>query len=118
MNCYYSNLIEGHNAHPREIDRALADEYSQDPNKRALQKEARAHIEVQRMLDAGTDPQVSPTSAEYLKWLHYEFCSRLPPELLVIRHPTTGRTVELEPGELRDGEVHRWTVLAAAGLSP
>jgi Fic family protein len=105
MNCYYSNLIEGHNTHPREIDRALADDYSPDPTRRALQKEARAHIEVQRMIDAGTDPQVSPTSAEYLKWLHYEFCTRLPPELLVIRHPTTGRTVELKPGELRDGEV-------------
>ncbi len=105
MNCYYSSLIEGHNTHPRDIDRALLDQYSRDPNKRALQKEARAHIEVQRMIDAGSDPQVSPTSAEYLKWLHYEFCSRLPPELLVIQHPTTGRTVELKPGELRDGEV-------------
>lgn len=105
MNCYYSNLIEGHNTHPREIDRALADEYSPDPNKRALQKEARAHIEVQRMIDAGADPQLSPTSTDYLKWIHYEFCRRLPPELLLVRHPTTGRTVELEPGKLRDGEV-------------
>ena len=25
MNCYYSNLIEGHNTTPREIERALAD---------------------------------------------------------------------------------------------
>ena len=24
MNCYYSNLIEGHDTHPRDIDRALA----------------------------------------------------------------------------------------------
>src|SRR2546429_233072 len=24
MNCYYSNLIEGHNTRPREIDRALS----------------------------------------------------------------------------------------------
>jgi hypothetical protein len=31
MNCYYSNLIEGHNTHPRDIDRALNDEYSKDP---------------------------------------------------------------------------------------
>lgn len=23
MNCYYSNLIEGHDTHPRDIDRAL-----------------------------------------------------------------------------------------------
>ena len=24
VNCYYSNLIEDHNTHPRDIDRALA----------------------------------------------------------------------------------------------
>lgn len=30
MNCYYSNLIEGHNTHPRDIDRSLAADYS-DP---------------------------------------------------------------------------------------
>ena len=27
MNCYYSNLIEGHNTLPRDIERALAHEY-------------------------------------------------------------------------------------------
>ena len=105
MNCYYSNLIEGHNTHPRDIDRAMADDYSRDPNKRALQKEARAHIEVQRMIDAGQDPQDSPISTRYLKWLHYEFCRRLPEELLVLRHPRTGQEVAIKPGELRDGEV-------------
>ena len=47
MNCYYSNLIEGHNTHPRDIDRALAHaDYSADPEKRILQQEAVAHIEV------------------------------------------------------------------------
>lgn len=48
-NCYYSNLIEGHNTHPRDIDRALNNEYSKDPKRRNLQIEARAHIEVQRI---------------------------------------------------------------------
>jgi hypothetical protein len=45
---YCSNLIEDHNTHPRDIDRALNDEYSKDPKRRELQLEARAHIEVQR----------------------------------------------------------------------
>ena len=67
MNCYYSNLIEGHNTHPREIDRALADDYSPDPTRRVLQKEARAHIDVQRMIDTGEAPADAPTSARYLK---------------------------------------------------
>src|SRR5262245_39873427 len=36
MNCYYSNLIEGHNTHPIDIERALRDDYSHDPRKRDL----------------------------------------------------------------------------------
>src|SRR5271165_5465925 len=53
MNCYYSNLIEGHDTHPVEIERALKNDYSQDARKRDLQLEAKAHIEVQRWIDAG-----------------------------------------------------------------
>lgn len=34
MNCYYSNLIEGHDTHPRDIDKALAGDFSKDPEKR------------------------------------------------------------------------------------
>ena len=30
MNCYYSNLIEGHNTHPIDIERALAEDFSAD----------------------------------------------------------------------------------------
>jgi hypothetical protein len=37
MNCYYSNLIEGHDTHPHDIDRALIAGYSANPKKRALQ---------------------------------------------------------------------------------
>ncbi len=62
MNCYYSNLIEGHDTHPHDIDRALIADYSSRPEKRALQLEARAHIEVQRMIDGGQAPNVSPLS--------------------------------------------------------
>jgi hypothetical protein len=40
MNCYYSNLIEGHNTPPRDIDRALKKDYSTDKQTRALQLEA------------------------------------------------------------------------------
>src|SRR6266436_5971590 len=50
MNCYYSNLIEGHNTLPMEIDRALAGDFAEDKKKRDLQLEARAHIEVQRII--------------------------------------------------------------------
>ena len=30
MNCYYSNLIEGHDTHPIDIERALRNDYLQD----------------------------------------------------------------------------------------
>ena len=46
MNCYYSNLIEGHYTHPVDIERALKQDYFQNAQKRDLQLEARAHIEV------------------------------------------------------------------------
>src|SRR5262245_1649667 len=50
MNCYYSNLIEGHDTHPVEIERALKGELSADPAQRDLQLEAQAHIAVQRWI--------------------------------------------------------------------
>ena len=40
MNCYYSNLIEGHNTLPIDIDRALNNELSKEPERRNLQLEA------------------------------------------------------------------------------
>ena len=40
MNCYYSNLIEGHDTHPVDIERALEREYSTDLRRRNLQHEA------------------------------------------------------------------------------
>ena len=105
MNCYYSNLIEGHNTHPCDIDAALADDYSSDPKRRMLQLEARAHIEVQRLIDYGDDPEESPYSAAYIRWVHEEFCRRLPDELLWVENPDTGARARVVPGEFRDGEV-------------
>ncbi len=106
MNCYYSNLIEGHDTHPRDIDRALSHaEYSTDARKRALQLEAVAHIEVQRLIDHHKDLEVETTSAEYLVWLHHEFCKRLPEELLWVENPDTGERLRVIPGALRTGWV-------------
>lgn len=101
MNCYYSNLIEGHDTHPRDIDRALAQDLSAEPQKRALQLEAVAHIEVQRRVDLGYDPTDWPASRAYAEWLHREFCERLPEELLWVENPDTRERLRVEPGELR-----------------
>lgn len=105
MNCYYSNLIEGHDTHPRDIDRALANDFSSEPRKRELQQEAVAHIYVQRLIDEEKDPSVWPATAAYARWLHREFCARLPAEMLWVDHPGTGERVPVLPGELRERDV-------------
>ena len=105
MNCYYSNLIEGHDTHPRDIDRALANDFSPEPKKRNLQQEAVAHIHVQRLIDSGRDPDVWPASAAYASWLHDEFCSRLPPEMLFVTDEKTGERIEIVPGAWRKRDV-------------
>jgi Fic family protein len=49
MNSYYSNLIEGHNTRPKDIERALAGA-ELDPERRPLALEAKAHVEAQRAI--------------------------------------------------------------------
>ncbi|CAB3828029.1 Fic family protein [Achromobacter sp.] len=105
MNCYYSNLIEGHDTHPRDIDRALANDFSTEPRKRDLQQEAVAHIHVQRLIDTGRDPDAWPATAAYASWLHEEFCSHLPPEMLFVTDDRTGARLPIVPGEWRKRDV-------------
>jgi Fic family protein len=104
MNCYYSNLIEGHNTHPVDIERALADDYSADPEKRDLQLEAKAHISVQKWIDDGglNDRATAPDT---ILDLHRRFCDLLPPELLFVKHPNTGEKIPVVPGALREHDV-------------
>lgn len=51
MNCYYSNLIAGHDTHPVDIERAMKEDCSANPDKRNRQLEARAQITVQQGID-------------------------------------------------------------------
>ena len=51
MNTYYSNLIEGHNTRPKDIERALAGQFDMDRERRNLQIEAAAHVRVQAEVD-------------------------------------------------------------------
>lgn len=118
MNCYYSNLIEGHDTHPRDIDRALHQNFSSQPKKRALQLEAVAHIEAQKAIDEGRDDPSGPLTTAYALWLHREFCSRLPDEMLWVEDTHSHRRIRVRPGELRDDEVEvgRHLPPAAAAL--
>ncbi len=104
MNCYYSNLIEGHDTHPVDIGRALKDDYSTDPEKRNLQREAKAHIAVQQWIDDGS-LKGRATAAESIKETHYRFCDLLPDELLWVEYPDTKERVKVIPGEYRERDV-------------
>lgn len=104
MNCYYSNLIEGHNTHPIDIERALDGDYSADPKKRDLQLEAKAHIAVQKWIDQDglTEPSTSPAM---ILEIHRRFCALLPEDLLFVENQETGERLEVVPGELRQRDV-------------
>ena len=104
MNCYYSNLIEGHDTHPVDIERALKGDYSKDARKRDLQLEAKAHIEVQQWIDAGGLKGRSVT-VEGITEVHRRFCELLPADLLSVEDPATREHVTVVPGELRRKDV-------------
>lgn len=100
MNCYYSNLIEGHNTRLRDIPRALAGA-ELDEKSGSLALEARAQFIVQRAIDEmhrnGTLPH--PTSVEFLTWVHKGFNEEMPDEFRIIEHPD-GTNEPIVPGHV------------------
>jgi Fic family protein len=104
MNCYYSNLMEGHDTHPIDIESALKGDYSIDAKKRDLQLEAKAHITVQQWIDGGALRGRAAT-AEAIREIHRRFCDLLPDDLLWIEHPTTKERIKVIPGGLRPIDV-------------
>ncbi len=104
MNCYYSNLMEGHDTHPVDIERALIDDYSADTEKRNLQLEAKAHIAVQQWIDDG-GLRGRATNGAALCEIHRRFCELLPDDLLWVEEPDTGERLRVVPGELRQRDV-------------
>ena len=118
MNCYYSNLIEGHSTHPVEIERALQNEYSQDAGKRDLQLEARAHITVQSWIDSGALRGGRALTSEGICEIHRRFCELLPEDLLWVVEPRTNERLRVVPGELRrrDVQVGRHVAISAGAL--
>ncbi|HET6629175.1 MAG TPA: Fic family protein [Woeseiaceae bacterium] len=106
MNTYYSNLIEGHDTRPRDIEQALTGQFAQEENRRHLQLEAIAHIRVQAEVDrmAAEDTLPEPASAGFVRWLHREFYQDAPEELLRVHGSTTEFT--MQPGVWRSRPEH------------
>jgi Fic family protein len=106
MNSYYSNLIEGHNTRPKDIERALAGQFDNDQERRNLQIEAAAHVRVQAEVDRmnAEDRLPEPASVDFILWLHREFYRDAPQEMLRIRG--NGREYMMEPGAWRSRPEH------------
>jgi Fic family protein len=106
MNCYYSNLIEGHDTRPRDIERALADQLAPQGERRDLQLEARAHIRVQRAIDAmyARDELGEPASRDFVRSIHRTFYEGAPASMLRIERGAA--TLDLTPGEFRSERKH------------
>ena len=106
MNTYYSNLIEGHDTRPRDIERALAGQFDRDEVRRNLQVEAAAHVRVQKAVDDmaadGTLP--APASTDFIRWLHREFYKGAPKSMLLIK--SGQRKFTMRPGEWRSRPEH------------
>lgn len=113
---YYSNLIEGHNTHPLDIERAMKQDYSDDPAKHDLQTESLIHIEVQRAMEQRLqqEPELNPASSDFLCWLHREFYNRLPVKFKWVKNEKTGEKVYVKGGKLRELDVEVDTHVAPA----
>lgn len=101
MNTYYSNLIEGHNTRPRDIERALAG--VSDADKRDLQAEAVAHYRVQQEIDRLAADHMLPDPADpaFLQRLHRDFYADASEAMLTIKGAR--HTFLMTPGEWRRG---------------
>lgn len=99
MNSYYSNLIEGQSTHPKNIDRALAQDFSEKPDTARRQRIAVAHISAERELEAEGVAKEEVLRGAYLRKAHETFFGHL---------AQADRMVEdrvVVPGALREADV-------------
>lgn len=101
MNSYYSNRIEGQNTHPANIERALAQDFSNKPDTARLQRIAVAHIDAEKELEKIDASRLeSALCSSVLVGAHRALYSRLAPD---DRTTKEGRIIE--PGFIRVEEV-------------
>ncbi|MDF1659624.1 MAG: Fic family protein [Verrucomicrobiales bacterium] len=104
MNCYYSNLIEGHKTLPRDIEQAgerqLAEGSREERDKQLL---AEAHIQTEAVMTErlNSEEVVNVYSPEFICWIHQTFFERLPESMREAR-TRSGETYQIIPGQMRD----------------
>lgn len=107
MNCFYSNLIEGHKTYPDEVASAAAatalrtDAAAQRDE--MLVAEARAHILAQGELHERlrAEPAWDPVTAEALAWVHAVFYRHLPARFRFTESRSGSLRVAIKPGAWR-----------------
>jgi Fic family protein len=110
MNCYYSNLIEGHRTYPGEVEHAVqsgAARAEATDQQRMLIHEAVAHIQAQAEIRnrLRTDSSWEPVAAESLAWMHQVFYGHLPEEYRWTATRTGAQRIAIVPGAWRDRPV-------------
>jgi hypothetical protein len=105
-NSYYSNLIEDHYTHPIDIERALHNEYFDDPVKRVLQIEGKVYIKAQELIESELDKKTfNISSLDFIKSVHKRFYENLPDDLKIIKDSDSENVAKVSAGELRSREV-------------
>ncbi len=126
MNTYYSNLIEGNQTRPRDIERALqagrksaadmpetiqieqavAGAAIAGSRDRDLLTEAVAHVRVQAEIDKqfAQPVQPEPAAGDFIMWLHHEFYRGASAAMLTISG--SGREFQMVPGQWRSWANH------------
>ena len=100
MNSFYSNRIEGQSTHPRNIERALQNNFSLKPGEARLQRIALAHIAAEKELE-GLAEDRSALRSTFLTDAHRALYERLEPG---DRLSDDGEVII--PGQIRTRDVH------------
>jgi Fic family protein len=97
MNCYYSNLIEGHHTLSIDIEKAQF-EVKEQIKQKDLQSLAVAHIEADRW--AKLQSLDKSLLLPFILEVHRRFCEHLPKEMLKLKDGSY-----MEPGKFRERDV-------------
>ncbi len=102
MNSYYTNRIEGQHTLPADIEKAMHQSFSTNPDRAAKQRLALAHMETERSaeLTCGEKPPQSLFAPDVVIELHRHLYAQLPPEDL-----KTADGEVIRPGQLRERAV-------------
>ena len=103
MNSYYSNLIEGHHTYPKDIERALQNDFSSNLQERDKQLLGLAHVKTENaILSYATEENIFTTGT--LLKIHETFYANLP-ESMRLSKSQSGKEYQIIPGKFRNFEV-------------